>query len=252
MIIGKRKKSLLARLFFYMAVLLLLSLACLGGAVRLDLISPVESFTLTSRLAFYGGSLLMFLSLLALISVSRNHRLKGTAQLLLTLVIGLALSAPVLYLQKTNGGVPKIHDITTDTEHPPTFTVLQEDRRTTDNSLDYAGEQLAARQQAAYPQIRPLITPLPQDAAFDTAIATARELGWQIVLADRKSGRIEATDRTTWFRFIDDIAIIVSPRDNGSRIDLRSSSRTRDNDLGTNARRITAFIRLFDGKTTAR
>ena len=249
MIIGKRKKSLLARLFFYMAMILLLALACLGAAVRFDLISPAESFILTCRLAFYGGSLLMFLSLLALFSVSRNRRLKGTGQLLLTLLIGILLSAPVLYLQKTNGGAPKIHDITTDTLNPPVFTVLQKEYQPTDNSLTYGGQELAARQMAAYPQIRPLLTGMPPEAAFDRAVNTARELDWHIVLADRESGRIEATDRTVWFRFVDDIVILVSTRDGGSRIDLRSISRTRKNDLGTNAQRIDAFIRLYDSKT---
>ncbi|WP_417320222.1 DUF1499 domain-containing protein [Emcibacter sp.] len=248
MIIGTRKKSLLARVVFYLAVLQLFALLLFAGSIRLDILSPLEAFALTLRTALYGGIVLTILSLLVLIPVSRNKKVRGTAQVLLTLLIGIGLAGPVLYLQRTGGNVPPIHDITTDMENPPLFTVLQKERTERDNSLDYEGEPVANLQRAAYPHIQPLITTMPADQAYALALQCARDLDWRIALEDESTGRIEATDRTMWFRFIDDVVIMVSPEENGSRIDLRSVSRIGRSDLGANARRIAAFMALFDKK----
>ncbi|WP_321396767.1 DUF1499 domain-containing protein [Emcibacter sp.] len=251
MIIGTRKKSILARTLFYLAFLLLLILLFLGVAVRFDILNPLDAFRNTIIIALYGGSALVILSLLALVPVSRNHKVRGTAQLLFTLLIGAALAGPVLYLQKTGGGVPPIHDITTDTRNPPVFTVLQNERTAQENSLDYEGEAVASQQLAAYPHIRPLMTKLAPARAFDMALATARDMGWRIALEDKAGGRIEASDSTMWFRFVDDMVIIVSPQDEGSRIDLRSVSRVGRSDLGANAKRIAAFMTLFGQKSAS-
>jgi uncharacterized protein (DUF1499 family) len=56
-------------------------------------------------------------------------------------------------------------------------------------------------------------------------------------------GRIEATDTTLWFGFKDDIVVRVTPDREGSRIDVRSVSRVGKSDVGTNARRIQAYLR---------
>ena len=55
-------------------------------------------------------------------------------------------------------------------------------------------------------------------------------------------GRLEATDRTRWFGFRDDVVVRVRPDGTGSRVDVRSVSRVGRSDLGTNARRIRAFL----------
>jgi hypothetical protein len=51
-------------------------------------------------------------------------------------------------------------------------------------------------------------------------------MGWAIVDANAAEGRIEATDTTFWFGFKDAIVIHVAPADHGSRLDLRSVSRS--------------------------
>ena len=63
-----------------------------------------------------------------------------------------------------------------------------------------------------------------------------------IVASDPKSLRIEATDTTRWFGFKDDVVVRLSPSPAGSRIDVRSVSRVGKSDVGTNARRIKAFL----------
>jgi len=59
-------------------------------------------------------------------------------------------------------------------------------------------------------------------------------------------GRIEATATTRWFGFKDDVVLrIVPAAGNGSRVDIRSVSRVGRSDVGTNARRIRAFLKMF-------
>jgi uncharacterized protein (DUF1499 family) len=67
-------------------------------------------------------------------------------------------------------------------------------------------------------------------------------MGWEVVGRDAQAGRIEAVDTTRWFGFKDDIAIRVSAAGAGSRVDVRSKSRVGRSDLGTNARRVRAYL----------
>ena len=78
--------------------------------------------------------------------------------------------------------------------------------------------------------------------AFARALASARAMGWTLVAADSAAGRIEATATTSWFGFKDDIVIRVEPDPAGSRVDVRSVSRVGESDVGTNARRIRAYL----------
>ena len=67
-------------------------------------------------------------------------------------------------------------------------------------------------------------------------------MGWTIVAADDTAGRIEASDRSRWFGFTDDIVIRITPSGSDSRIDVRSSSRLGRSDFGVNAARVRAYV----------
>jgi uncharacterized protein (DUF1499 family) len=79
-------------------------------------------------------------------------------------------------------------------------------------------------------------------AAFNRALDAAQRMGWTILAADDAVGRIEASDRSRWFGFTDDIVIRISASGTGSRVDLRSSSRLGRSDLGVNAARIGNYL----------
>jgi hypothetical protein len=106
----------------------------------------------------------------------------------------------------------------------------------------YPGEATAALQRSGYPDLHAAVLPLPPAAAFDAALAAAREMGWDIVASDAAAGRFEATDTTPWFGFKDDIVVRVTPEGRGCRVDVRSVSRVGRGDLGTNARRIRRYV----------
>ena len=125
---------------------------------------------------------------------------------------------------------PALHDVTTDTQHPPEYvTVAQLRGGDTSTTLAYAGERLASRQRAAYPDIQPLQLAVSRDEAFSRALAAVRSLGWTLVSADGTAGRIEASAATRLFGTVDDVVVRVSAADGGSRVDVRSTSR----DLGS-------------------
>ena len=66
-------------------------------------------------------------------------------------------------------------------------------------------------------------------------------MGWENIVSNTGEQRIEATDTTWWFGFVDDIVIRIRSEEIGSRIDVRSLSRVGVGDLGENAARIRRF-----------
>jgi len=149
---------------------------------------------------------------------------------------------PILLLEKAKS-LPNIHDITTDPIAPPVFKSLMVMRRMVPNGADYGGPGIAKQQQDAYPDIKPLVVKSDPAQTMQKAIDAARSLGWQVVASDVPTGRIEATDTTTWFGFKDDIIVRVLPHpDGGSRVDVRSVSRVGSSDVGANAERVRKFL----------
>jgi uncharacterized protein (DUF1499 family) len=70
-------------------------------------------------------------------------------------------------------------------------------------------------------------------------------MGWHIVAAEPREGRIEATDTTFWFGFKDDIVVRLTPAGYRTLVDVRSVSRVGRSDVGTNAKRIRTYLRML-------
>jgi uncharacterized protein (DUF1499 family) len=154
----------------------------------------------------------------------------------------------VLLLTLSGGGdVPPIHDISTDTDNPPVFVAAVEARGDNSNSVDTTAETVA-QQITAYPDITPLTSGLDAKQAYARALATAEDLGWEVLAQYPGNGMIEAVATTAVMAFKDDIAIRVSATEAGSVIDVRSVSRVGLSDLGANAKRIRAFFDHFSAE----
>jgi len=195
------------------------------------------------RNAAYVGMAAMMLTLVALFVT----RPRGGALAMLLVALGLAVvtvAVPRGFTRKAQS-VPPIHDITTDTADPPAFVAVLPLRASAANSAVYAGDSIAALQQAAYPDVQPVMLDDAPPEAFDRALAAAEEMGWDIVARESAEGRIEATATTTWFGFKDDVVIRVRPTAAGSRIDVRSVSRVGRSDVGANAARIRSYIKVL-------
>lgn len=140
--------------------------------------------------------------------------------------------------------VPVIHDITTDPDDPPAFVYLAELRRAAgaESPAEYDGAETARKQRESYPDLAPLRLPLAAGDALHRASQVAERLGWEVQAVAPLEGRLEATARTKWFGFVDDVVVRVRADGAGSLVDIRSKSRVGRSDLGANAARIRAFL----------
>jgi uncharacterized protein (DUF1499 family) len=187
----------------------------------------------------------VILSIVGIVATRRRQNAQGTGRAIAGLVVALAvLTFPVAVAVNARGSAP-IHDVTTDTVDPPAFVAAVPIRAQTGalNPVEYGGARVARLQQQSFPDIKPLRRDLAPQAAFDRALAAVRAMNWEVVAADPSAGRIEATDTTALFGFKDDVVVRVRRDGNGSRIDVRSLSRVGGGDLGTNAKRVRAYLR---------
>ena len=202
-------------------------------------------------LATFGGALVVAMLALALavaaFVVIWLEGLAGIGAALAAMVISLALLIYPAYLGLKAHRLPWIYDITTDPIDPPRYEALARVRPRDANPIAYAGLYVAEQQRAAYPDIGPLGLVAPSQVAYDAALGVVNRRRWRIVearapQAGRRDGRIEAVARTPIMGFRDDVVVRVRPEGEGSRIDVRSSSRYGTFDFGTNAARIRSLL----------
>ena len=229
----------LAWLTLAFAVLAALLLGGSGAGVRLALWEFPTGFEILRWSAYLGLAASACALVLLTIPSTRTRRLP---HLFAALVLGLGVAyVPWNFLQQARTA-PPIHDITTDTDDPPAFSAVIPLRAGAQNPIEYGGREVADLQRRGYPDIAPLILATAPDAAFRKALDAANQMGWAVVSADATTGRIEATATTPWFGFKDDIAIRLTSVATGSRIDVRSLSRVGGSDIGTNAKRVRAYL----------
>jgi uncharacterized protein (DUF1499 family) len=210
-----------------------------GPAYRVGL--SLEMAFAILRWAAYVGAAGVAAGLAALVVARRrNHRAALVLALAATVVGAVALVIPYSW-QRQARSVPPIHDITTDLDNPPAFEAVVPLRAGAPNSLERP-PMLATQQREGYPDLAPLTLSLPPERVFNRALDVAERMGWEIAAADQATGRIEATDTTSWFGFKDDIVVRVTSWGSGTRVDVRSVSRVGRSDVGTNARRIREFL----------
>jgi uncharacterized protein (DUF1499 family) len=192
--------------------------------------------------AAYCGLAAMAIAVVALLFGRRSIAGRQIAIGVIAFLIGAAIAYVPWQYSEMRGMVP--NDITTDLQNPPPYVVVLALRKAANapNTGEYKGAKTAEQQQRSYPDIAPAMLALPPAEAFVRALETARQMGWTIVETDPGAGRIEASDRTRWFGFTDDVVVRVAEADAGSRIDVRSSSRIGTGDFGTNAARVRRYI----------
>jgi uncharacterized protein (DUF1499 family) len=230
-----------------LALVTALAAALAGLGHRWGLWDFGTGFTIL-RWAAYLGAAAAAMSACVWVYALLSRSASGLLLTGLAIALGVASAAvPWSYLRAARDR-PPIHDISTDTEVPPRFVALLAARDRAGARSDYGGQSVATQQLRAYPKLGSVTLTLAPDQAFERALSAARDLGWSIVAAVPDEGRIEASDRSFWFGFTDDVVIRIRGHENGSLIDIRSVSRVGIGDLGVNAARIQAFTeKLVDG-----
>jgi uncharacterized protein (DUF1499 family) len=238
---ARPRRSRLALLGLAVGIAAGIVLALAGLGYRLQLWGIPTGFGML-RWAAYIGLAGLAVSLAGAIVALIGHKTRDLALALAGIIIGIAIAYTPYNWREAVRAVPAIHDITTDTADPPVFVAILSLRAGAPNPPGYAGREVAMQQDRAYPDIRPALLDVAPITAFKRALAAARGQGWEIVAVAPNEGRIEASDTTLWFGFVDDVVIRVTPTDVGSRVDIRSKSRVGVSDVGVNAKRIRKFL----------
>lgn len=222
-----------------LAIIAVVMLALSGVGVRFDLWSFRTGFQML-RWAAYGG---LAAAAGALVALSIPKMRTGTAgSLVFSIVLGLGAAYVPWHWSQQAKTVAPIHDISTDLIDPPLFVAILPLRANAPNPATYGGAEIASAQRESYPDIQPLQLAMPSDKVFPRALAGVDAMGWELVAADEATGRIEATATTFWFGFKDDVVVRIRPTGTGSVVDVRSVSRVGKSDVGTNAKRIRAYL----------
>ena len=201
--------------------------------------------TFFGALACAGLSILVGLAAFAAIWQNGS---RGMGRILLAFLINAVLLAYPAYLALQYRKLPPIHDITTDPIDPPRFEALARLRSGDGaNTAVYAGLYSAEQQRLAYPDIETVELEVPPQRAYEVTLALVTKRKWLVIderppQPPRRIGRIEAVARTPIMGFREDVSIRVTPDGEDSRVDIRSSSRYFESDLGSNAARVSKLI----------
>lgn len=199
--------------------------------------------------AMVGGGLAL-VALIALLVGKHRRRLLWPV---LAIAVAAVFVGMVSYTFGKAATVPPIHDITTDLSNPPNFDTLtlRADNRAAvpdGDRADLADLDNAARwrrwHEEAYADIQPIIVPVSVPDAVAAAQQLVADRGWELAVADPATGRVEATDTVSIYRFKDDVVLRIIPNADGegSMVNMRSVSRVGVSDLGVNGDRIRAFL----------
>lgn len=246
----ERRRSRLAvwsRRFGVFALVLAALAILLNRVDALDPLAAVSTFgavvaiALLAILTGFGGIVRIW---------HRGHL--GLSHALAGLLIGAGLLTLPAYLAWQTVDAPMINDIATDWSDPPEMRAAVRDRRSRiSNPVRMPTPAEIAAQEAAYPEIGPLVVDFPSQRVYEAARLLARQRGWRMLDAappdERGPGRLEMVARTPVLGFKDDVVVAVTNLGDGrSRVDMRSASRFGRIDFGKNARRIYDFLTELD------
>ena len=191
--------------------------------------------------AIAGALIAVALGIVGLVAIWREGH-TGAGRALSGVVVAAAMLALPLWSLPSLLALPRIHEVSTDVDRPPAFQKLATIR--TGEGVNPAAYQRTESplQAKAYPDIKPLPVNRPTADTYSAVRDAVKNLQWHVVAeqppSDGRSGTIEAVDRSTIFGFTDDIVIRVSGVGREARVDVRSSSRHGQHDLGRNAEHV--------------
>tara|TARA_Y100001934_G_scaffold9041_3_gene12141 strand:+ start:2524 stop:3294 length:771 start_codon:yes stop_codon:yes gene_type:complete len=187
----------------------------------------------------------VIIGVVALLVARKRHLPASRRPIYLAMVVNVVVLI-VMGSQFIGGGrAPPIHNISTDVTDPPKFDKVVALRGTQSNPLEIDAETIEM-QAESYPWLQPLAVPASVADTFAVAVLALEDMGLELVNADPDKRLVEATATTFWFGFKDDVAIRISPTNDGSLVDVRSVSRVGLGDLGTNAERISEILERIE------
>src|SRR5688572_6779536 len=186
---SSQRPSLVAKLAFFLAVLTIVAIAIGTLGAMTGLIPPLAGFALFGAGMVLGSLLTLIVGVVGLI-VTRARggqpARPGRASARAATGIGLGLLVVFAVLASRSGGVPAIHDITTDPGDPPQFVAAAsaEGNQGRDLTYPHGRPDSAALQKDAYPDLEPIGVDLSVSETLQRARKTAEDLGWEVVEVD--------------------------------------------------------------------
>lgn len=234
---------------------ILVSLVSLSAFLLVALPGPLYKYGVVDlgtaftgfKFGVFAGIATLLLLVLQIIFKRKTVTLGSTIMALLLSTIAIAIPLSMLNKGKS---VPPIHDISTDLVNPPEFVAIAPLRADAPNPVEYAGVEVATQQRAAYPELQTLNYTQSKSELVEATKQVIDHLGWQLVNIDADQGIVEATDRTMWFGFKDDVIVRITDKGSERLVDIRSKSRVGGSDLGKNAERIHDFTEELDSILT--
>ncbi len=174
----------------------------------------------------------------------------------LLIFVAAGVGAGALFGQNVmRGEFPPIHDVQTDWSMPVAFTERTLQVRRADGAVQirddaiipegqgrWSGKTFAAAQAEFYRDLKPLVVNAQSADATVAAANAAKRLGWDVMISDPPSGVVEAVHHSRWYGLAADISVRVIQEGQGSRIDVRSTSRNAGPDMGANASRVQQML----------
>jgi uncharacterized protein (DUF1499 family) len=227
------------KLITLLAGLLAILLIGLTGPLYKAQVLDLGNMLVVMQVAALAGFITIILALVQVLFMRKNIAWAATG---LSVAFALtALSFPIGMMMK-GGEVPPIHDISTDLVNPPQFEAILALREGVMNPPEYLGEEVAAQQRQAYPELQSKTYSQSQEQVFDAALIALNGMGLELVASDKARGVIEASHVSPWFGFVDDVVIRIQSKGSKTIVDVRSKSRVGISDLGKNAQRISLLI----------
>jgi len=211
---------------------------------RFGILAPFTAFQLFALGIFLGAFGAIGFGLFSLLRTWSAKKVPGRKLAWAGTLVGVLLFLALALAGARAASVPPIHDITTSPADPPSFgkILLLPENQGRDLTYPHGDPRSRERQEEGYPDLAPIVLPQAPAAALAAARRTAEGLDWQIIWESQEQGVLEATETTGFFSFVDDVVIRVRPGvEDGSVLDIRSTSRVGVSDMGTNTRRIRTF-----------
>lgn len=217
----------------------------------LDLPGSTAGVETWAMLVFAGAGLFALLGLVVSLTAKR-HRGAIVGVLLL---VAAGTGAGTLYGQSVlRSELPPLNDVQTDWTQPVAFSEatlrareaagaarIRDDAMIPEGAGKWSGRSFAEAQGEVY-ELKPLTVKLAPPDATVAAEKIAKQLGWSVMLSDPPNGQLEAVRYSFWYGLASDIAVRITPTDDGSRIDVRSASRVAGADTGSNAGQVKEFL----------
>ncbi|MCA9413030.1 MAG: DUF1499 domain-containing protein, partial [Candidatus Omnitrophica bacterium] len=122
----------------------------------------------------------------------------------------------------------------------PPGPIVRLSRYLSENRID-------TRSKDPFPEVSPIVLEGNREESFDRVKKVASDLGWEEVEIDPEKFTLHAIDKTSLWRFVDDIHIeVIEAEDGYSTIQVRSESRVGQGDLGANLGRYLRFEKTLE------